>query len=72
MTGSVFGMVPGTRLAFGCRWGSPAAVDPADDGDSTALAARQPTSAGDDQRLPVADVLGALRPFPNQLDSTAL
>jgi hypothetical protein len=49
-------MVPGTRLAFGSRKGSPAAVDPAEDGESAALAARQPTSAGDDQRFPVAEV----------------
>jgi hypothetical protein len=56
MTGSGLGIVPGTRLAFGCRLGSLAAVDPAEDGESTALAARQPASAGDDQPLAAAEV----------------
>jgi hypothetical protein len=69
-------MVPGTRLAFGIRLGRPAVVDPAEDGELATLAARQPASAGDDQRLPAADVLlgkvGAPRPSLNQLDSTAL
>ena len=73
---SVLGMVPGTRLAFGARWGSPAAVDPVEIGESAALAARQPASAGDDQRLLAAAAcpgrFGALRPSPNQRDSPAL
>jgi hypothetical protein len=56
MTGSGLGIVPGTRLAFGCRLGSLAAVDPAEDGESTTLAARQPASAGDDQPLPAGEV----------------
>src|SRR6516164_5800916 len=69
-------MAPGTRLAFGIRLGSPAVVDPAEAGELAALAARQPTSAGDDQRSPGAGLLlakvGAPRPSLNQLDSTEL
>ena len=74
-TGSVLGIAPGIRLAFGCRLGSPAAVEPAEDGESAVSAARQPSSAGDDQRLSVVavrvEVLGAPRRPLNQLDSTA-
>jgi hypothetical protein len=43
-------------LAFGSRLGSPTDVDPAEDGESATLAARQPASAGDDQRLAVAEL----------------
>jgi hypothetical protein len=69
-------MAPGTRLAFGSRFGSPAGVAPPEDGESTASAAFQPSSAGDDQRIPDAAVrpeglLGASRPPLNQFDSTA-
>jgi len=41
--------VPGTRFACGTRTGSPAAVVPPDTGDCATSAARQPSSAGDDQ-----------------------
>src|SRR5262249_10971485 len=41
--------VPGTRFALGTRTGSPAAVVPPDTGDCATSAARQPSSAGDDQ-----------------------
>jgi hypothetical protein len=69
-------MAPGTRLAFGSRFGSPAGVAPLEDGESTVSAAFQPSSAGDDQRFLVAAVrpeglLGASRPPLNQFDSTA-
>ena len=44
---SVLGMVPGTRLAFGARWGSPAAVDPVEIGESADdLAVKAPLHAG--------------------------
>ena len=74
-TGCVPGTVPGTRFAFGSRWGSPAAVEPPEDGESTVSAACQPSSAGEDQRLPAAEVMpdepGVMRPPLNQPDSTA-
>lgn len=41
--------VPGTRFAFGTRTGSPAAVVPPDTGACATSAARQPSSAGEDQ-----------------------
>src|SRR5271156_335012 len=67
-------MVPGTRFALGSRLGSPALVEPLEDGASTASAACQPSSAGEDQRLPAAAVgpeePGVVRPPLNQCDST--
>jgi hypothetical protein len=73
-TVSVLGMPPGTRLAFGSRFGSPAGVAPLEDGESTVFAAFQPSSAGDDQPLPAAAVIpeelpDASRRPPNQFDS---
>jgi len=70
-------MVPGTRLAFGIRLGSPAAVGAPADGESTVSAACQPASAGDDQRFASAlvtaaelpDGLAPSCPPLNQLDS---
>ena len=44
MTGSTLGMVPGSRLAFGVRTGSPAAVDPA--GTASRLRWRTPAHVG--------------------------
>jgi hypothetical protein len=68
-------MAPGIRFAFGDRLGSPAAVSPPEDGESTVPAARQPSSAGDAQPLP-ATAVGPDRPCAlllplNQFDSTA-
>ncbi len=72
--------VPGTRLAFGTRLGSPAVVVPADEGAAAAAAASQPSSAGELQLLPVwagtsasasCDQPTELRPRRNQSDSTA-
>src|SRR5271165_138820 len=74
-TACVPGTVPGTRFAFGSRWGSPAAVEPPEDGESTVSAACQPSSAGEDQRFSAAEVMpdepGVMRPPLNQPDSTA-
>ena len=71
----MLGMVPGIRLVFGIRLGSPAPVEPSEDGESAASAACQPASAGDDQRLGVVavrpGVLTGSRPPRNQFDSTA-
>ena len=75
-TGCVLGMAPGTRFAFGSRLGSPADVEAPEIGASTVSAARQPSSAGEDQpRLAVAvtpDEPGTSRLSLNQLASTAL
>jgi len=72
--------VPGTRFAFGTRTGSPAAVVPPDTGEFATSAARQPSSAGDDQvsadaaeASMVAAVAGRSAPCllrRNQSDST--
>ena len=74
-TGCVLGMAPGTRLAFGSRLGSPADVGAPEIGASTVSAARQPSSAGDDQRRPAVAVTpdepGTSRLPLNQRASTA-
>src|SRR5260370_27604132 len=71
-TGGAVGMVPGTRFAFGSRLGSPAVVGAPGVGVSTVFAARQPSSAGDDQRFPaVRGEPGVRRPPWNQCDSIA-
>src|SRR5271165_7381433 len=72
--GCVLGMEPGTRFAFGNRLGRPAVVGAPEIGASTVSAARQPSSAGDDQRRPTAAVTpgepGASRLPLNQRAST--
>src|SRR5271157_1165959 len=75
-TGCLAGIAPGTRLAFGSRCGSPAAVGAPEIGAFIASAARKPVSAGDDQRLPAIAVPSdepstSWPPLLNQLASTA-
>src|SRR6185437_8287051 len=64
---------PGTRFAFGSRSGSPAEVTPLDTGACATSAARQPSSAGDDQASVGVPESGASPPRRlrrNQSDST--
>jgi hypothetical protein len=66
--------VPGTRFAFGTRFGRPAEVTPPDEGALTTSAARQPSSAGELQLSAFSsscpEPATACRPRRNQSDST--
>src|ERR1022692_4866076 len=66
--------VPGTRFAFGTRFGRPAGVRPLEDGVLATSAARQPSSAGEVQVLAFSSSCPgpatACRPRRNQSDST--
>ena len=66
--------VPGTRFAFGTRFGRPAEVRPPEDGALATAAARQPSSAGEDQLSAFSssgpEPATACRPRRNQSDST--
>src|ERR1022692_3478481 len=66
--------VPGTRFAFGTRFGSPAGVRPLDDGALATSAARRPSSTGEVQVSAFSSSCPgpatACRPRRNQSDST--
>src|SRR5450755_2780051 len=66
--------VPGTRFAFGTRFGRPAGVMPLEDGVLATSAARQPSSAGEVQVAAFSSSCPgpatACRPRRNQSDST--
>src|SRR5450432_598150 len=66
--------VPGTRFAFGTRFGRPAGVRPLEEGVLATSAARQPSSAGEVQVLAFSSSCPgpatACRPRRNQSDST--
>src|SRR6202012_3253447 len=55
---------PGTRLARGTRFGSPAVVVSPASGDATIRAARHPSSAGEFQVCPAAGAAAELSGFP--------
>ena len=69
---------PGTKFACGTRLGRPAAVTPADVGDSAASAARQPSSTGELQPVAISSSMSSsvwdapmcCLPRRNQSDST--